>query len=395
MTVTAVPTRWQRHAGGLPRPFWVLWWGTLVNRLGGFVQPLLVLYLTQVRGASVRDTGLILTLFGLGAAVSQPVGGALADRVGRRRTMVLGLVASAIALLVLGAARTLPQIGLAVLVYGLCLDVFRPAARAAVVDLVDPADLPRAFALHFWAINLGFAIATPVAGALAVHGYWWLFVIDATTSVVFAGLLLRGVPETRPAVAEERAGSLPDDLRDRQMLALVMGPFLHGTGYLQAFLTLPLAFAADGLSAAAYGAVLGLNGVLIIVLQPLLLGVLAGRAAPLLLWAGLLQGIGFGLTAFADDVVGHVVAVTVWTVGEVLSSGVLGAVAARLAPEHLRGRYMGAFGLSFGLAGLIAPLLGTTVLDLLGEGWLWGGALVLCAASGVVLARVSIAADRR
>jgi hypothetical protein len=38
--------RWWRDArGGLPRPFWFLWAGTLVNRLGYFVAPFLTLYL--------------------------------------------------------------------------------------------------------------------------------------------------------------------------------------------------------------------------------------------------------------------------------------------------------------------------------------------------------------
>lgn len=387
-------TRWQRHAGGLPRSFWVLWWGTLVNRLGGFVQPLLALYLTQVRDASVTETGYVLTLFGLGCAVSQPVGGALADRIGRRRTMVLGLLSSAGSLLVLGAARSLLAIALTAALYGLCLDLFRPASRAAVVDLVAPADLPRAMALSFWAINLGFAVATPLAGLLAVRGYWLLFVLDAATCVAFALLLLRGVPETKPATTE-RSGSTRDVLRDPLMVTMCVGTLLQAIVYLQAFLTLPLAFTADGLSTAAYGSVLGVNGLLIIVLQPLLLGVLAGRADRLLLWAGVLQGIGFGATALADDLVGHIAALTVWTVGEVLAAGVLGALVGQLAPTHLRGRYMGVHGLSYGVAGLFAPLLGTQVLARAGEGWLWGGALVLCIASGVLLARVSRAVAER
>ena len=390
----AAPTRWQQHAGGLPRAFWVLWWGTLVNRLGGFVQPLLALYLTQVRDVSITRTGLVLTLFGLGGALSQPLGGVLADRLGRRRTMVLGLLSSAASLLVLGAVRSLVAISVAVVVYGLCLDLFRPASRAAVVDLVSPADLPRAVALNFWAINLGFAVATPLAGALAVHGYWLLFVLDAATCVAFAGVLLRGVPETRP-VRDDSPGSMRDVLADRLMLALCVGTLLQAVVYLQAFVTLPLAFTADGLSTAAYGAVLGLNGLLIIVLQPLLLGVLAGRADRLLLWAGGLQGVGFGATALADDLVGHVAALTVWTVGEVLAAGVLGALVGQLAPVQLRGRYMGVHGLSYGVAGLLAPLLGTQLLSRAGEPWLWGACLLLCTASGVLLAAVSRAAGDR
>jgi MFS family permease len=383
--------------GGLPRPFWYLWAGTLVNRTGSFIAPFLALYLTGSRGFSVGQAGLVLSLLGLGSAVSQPVGGALADRIGRRRTMVIGLLSSALTLLVLGAADGLPAIAVAALTYGLCLDLFRPAVQAAVADLVADADRPRAFALQFWAINLGFAVATPLGGYLAGRGYWLLFVLDALASAGFALLILRGVPETRPVRGEhDDPGRFRDVLADRLLLSLVAGVVACAVVYLQAFSTLPIVFGLDGLGPGSYGLALSLNGVLIIVLQPLLLGVLGRRGrGPLLLVAMVLQGLGFGLTAFADDVRGHLLAIGVWTVGEVLQAGQLGALVASIAPAHLRGRYMGVFGLSFGLAAAVGPLLGTQVLERFGQDALWGGAFVLCCAAGVVLLRVSAAADRR
>ena len=44
---------------GLPRTYWILWTGALINRLGGFVMPLLALYLTGERGLSVEQAGLV------------------------------------------------------------------------------------------------------------------------------------------------------------------------------------------------------------------------------------------------------------------------------------------------------------------------------------------------
>jgi len=85
----------------------------------------------------------------------------------------------------------------------------------------------------------------------------------------------------------------------------------------------------------------------------------------------------------------------VWTIGEVLAAGHLGALVASIAPVRLRGRYMGAFGLSFGFAAFLAPAIGTQVLEHLGERALWGGALVACVVAGVMLLSVSAAAERR
>lgn len=368
----------------------MLWAGTLLNRVGGFVQPLLALYLTQAREASTTEVGLVLTAFGAGTAASQPVGGVLADRWGRRPTLVAGQLASAASLLLVVAAPTLPLLAAAVLVHGLCLDLYRPASQAAVVDLVPPALRPRAFALLFWAINLGFAVAAPLAGFVAEQGFVLVFALDAASIATYALLVLLWVPETRPAQHPGAAsGSLRDVLRDRLMLLLCAGCVLQAVVYMQSYLTLPLAFRADGLGTSTYGAVLGLNGLLIVVLQPLLLRRLARAGGGLLGLAAAVQGVGFGLHAVADEAWQHAVAVAVWTVGEVLGAGLLSPLVARLAPEHLRGRYLGIYGTSYGVAGLLAPLLGTQLLAHGGEQVLWPLATVSACAAGAVFVAVS------
>lgn len=368
-----------------------------MNRLGSAVGPFLALYLTGERGATTGEAGLVLTAFGLGQAVGQPVGGVLADRVGRRATMVLGLVGAAVTLLAVGAATTLPALVGTVLAYGLLLDLVRPAVQAAVADVVPERDRVRAYALNFWAINLGFAVAVPLGGFLAERGYWWLFGLDAATCLGFAVVVLLRVPETRPVRAPGAdPGSLADVLRDRLLLSLIACVVLGAAVYLQAFTTLPLVVAGDGLGAGGYGVVLGLNGVLIIALQPLLLGVLAGRdRGGLLLLAGVLQGVGIALHGLADTLQGHLAAVVVWTVGEILQAGLLSSVVAGLAPPHARGRYLGVFGTAFGLAGLVGPLAGTQLLERAGEGALWAICAVAGSVSGVGLLLVSRSAQAR
>src|SRR5256885_16380222 len=76
---------------GLPRPFWFIWAGTLVTRAGSFVLPFLALYLTQVLHLSLSQAGLVIALYGAGGAAAGPLGGFLADRFGRRITLVTAL----------------------------------------------------------------------------------------------------------------------------------------------------------------------------------------------------------------------------------------------------------------------------------------------------------------
>src|SRR4051795_2245006 len=87
---------------GLPGTFWWLWAGTLVNRMATFVVPFMSLYLTQQRHLSIAWAGLVVSLFGAGGVGASLVGGILADRIGRRPTMIFSLVSSGLGTMLLG-----------------------------------------------------------------------------------------------------------------------------------------------------------------------------------------------------------------------------------------------------------------------------------------------------
>jgi MFS family permease len=144
---------------GLPRTFWALWWGALINRLGTFLEPFLALYLTTGRDVSVGRASSIVALIGAGSVIAQPLGGGLADRVGRRPTLVGGMVASGLAIAALALAHAVWLIALCALVVGIVGDIYRPAAQATLADVVAVEDRRRASGLVFWAINLGFSVA--------------------------------------------------------------------------------------------------------------------------------------------------------------------------------------------------------------------------------------------
>src|SRR5260370_15826027 len=94
--------------GGLPRLFWVLWSGILVNRLGTMAEPFLGVYLVAVRGFSVAAAGAVLAIYALGSMLSQILGGALADTLGRPATLTAGMLANGAFLIPLGHSTTPP-----------------------------------------------------------------------------------------------------------------------------------------------------------------------------------------------------------------------------------------------------------------------------------------------
>ncbi|MCC5578894.1 MFS transporter [Microtetraspora sp. AC03309] len=375
--------------GGLPGPFWVLFGGTFVNRLGTMVEPFIGVYLTQSRGMPLATTGLVLTVFGAGSLASQPVAGWMADRFGRRVTLTGAMVMTAVAMLALGYTTSVPGIVAGMFVLGVVIDAYRPASQALVADLVSPEDRPRAYGLIYWALNLGFSFAMVAGGWLAESGFTTLFWIDAITCAVFGAMVWRAIPETRPDKGENPPGGFGDVLRDRLMVGFTLINLAYAFVYLQAFSTLPLAMTGQGLPTSAYGGAMAVNGVLIVFVQPLTTAWLARRDPSLVLAVGFaVVGAGFALTALMSSPLGHGTAVGVWTLGEIVLAGIPGTIVAALAPAHLRGRYAGLNGFAWSVASMLAPLVGTRLLAL-GAPILWitcGGLAVLAAAGMVALA---------
>jgi MFS family permease len=367
---------------GLPGPFWWLWLGTLVNRAGTFIEPFFVLYLTGPRHVSISTAGVVLTVWGVGSLVSQPVGGVLTDRFGRRSTLGLSLVATAAALMALSFARQLWLIGVLAFVLGTVADMYRPASSAAVADLVPERDRVRAFALQFWAVNLGFSVAAASAGVLLRIGFGPLFVLDAVTTLAFGLLALRFVPETRPE-SDEAPARLLDPLRlfrqDRLLLAATLLVLLYAILYLQVNIALPLAITHAGLHASTYGYVISINGVLIVIGQPLFVVLLARTPRRSTLPVGLaVVGIGVAATGLCTSAWQFAITVAVWTIGEIATAGSFQALVAALAPAHMRGRYNGALGLAWGASGLVGPLVGASTFAFSPTVLWWG-----CLAAGL------------
>lgn len=131
----------------LPRAFWVLFAGTLVNRIGGFVLVFLAIYLTEVRGLTPAEAGAIVSAYGLGAIAGGPLGGAVSDRIGRRPTLVASLIGGGASMLMLGLVIQTTSITVAALVTGLLYEMYRPVVSATVADVVMSDDRPRAYGL--------------------------------------------------------------------------------------------------------------------------------------------------------------------------------------------------------------------------------------------------------
>ncbi len=372
-----------------PRSLWILFTGIFINRLGSFVSIFLVLY-TLSRGYSLAQAGITAGVYGFGSMGASLAGGYLADRIGRRFTIVFSMLASAIPVLILSQVSTLSFLILFAGLAGLTTGLYRPAASALLVDLVPSEQRVKAFAWYRLALNLGFAAGPALAGVLASHNFSLLFFVDAASSLLFGSIALVGLPSRRERntmpsqnaqVAEQQKERL-SSTRDFRFPLFLLGSTAVALVYFQMDSTLPLQVTAIGLSKVIFGFLLSLNGIIVLILE-LPLSTFTQRFSPKSMIAAgwILTGLGFGLTAFASNVPFLALTVVLWTLGEILHHPASAAYVADLAPGHMRGRYQGAWEFTWSLAQTLGPLLGVLAFSWSPTRfWLSCGALACLAA---------------
>ena len=381
---------------GFPRAVWVVFAGTVVNRVGFLVGPFLVFFLGS-RGIPSSQTPYVLGALGAGNLVGPAVGGWLADRRGRKPTMLAGLLGTAAAQGALFTAPNAATMAAAAIALSATATMVPPAASATLTDNVEPARRREAFALIGWAVNIGTAVAGVLGGYLAAHGYWTLFAIDAGTSVGYAVIVTMLLPADRAETAmatKARSGYgvvFHDRLTRRLLVLFSVQLFIYSLTES----ALPLAIRTDGLSPAVMGLAAALNAGLVVALQPLATTVLARfPRTPVLLSGSVLIVTGIALTGLAHSPAAYAATVAVWSVGEVVGSGIPASLIANLAAAGARGRYQGAFNWAWGVARFLALAVGTTVYTL-GPAFLWWGALVAGVAATAGVAALGPAIDRR
>jgi len=146
-----------------------------------FVLPMLFPFLKQQLGVGYIELGLALTVFAVTSGLTQAPIGYLADHIGARKILLMGLTLGGCSLIILGLHLSYPSLIVCAVLLGLANSVYHPADYAILSAHMNEARMGRAFSIHTFAGFVGGAVAPAIVATLVatIGGHGALMVSGA------------------------------------------------------------------------------------------------------------------------------------------------------------------------------------------------------------------------
>lgn len=380
----------------IPRSVWLLSLATLINRSGTMVLPFLAIYMNRKIGVTPTAAGMVLMVYGLGALLTSPFVGKLADKVGSLTVMRLSLIFTGLMIVLYSFITDYNLIIVVTFVWAVISEAFRPANLSLISFETSTEQRKTAFALNRLAINLGMSIGPVIGGFLTQIDYSLLFYVNGASSIL-SGIFLSFVKiesqskESRNETAELRESLTPDKnkfsiLSDKRFLFFMLALIPVNLVFFQFLGGLPLYIVNElRYTEATFGILMSINTVMIVLIEVPLNNAMANwddRKSMVL--GSLLAALGFGMMALSSSIVWLVLTIVIWTFGEMIFFPSSASYSTIISPEEKRGEYMGYYQMVFSFAFMFGPWLGAVILDKLNSTILWGGAFVLASISTVM-----------
>lgn len=367
---------------GLSSATWLLALVMFINQSGSMVLPFLGVYMTTVLDFSIKNAGIALSTFGLGSILGSFVGGWLTDKFGSYKIQVFSLFCSIPFYLLLLVFNTFETLCISIFFLSFVKELFRPANSASVSFYAKPENITRAFSLNRMALNLGYSIGPAIGGFLAAVSYDLLFYVNGTMSF-FAGLLFlfyfknrKGNAPKERVITEkhEEITKAPSAYTDVKFLFFSAFIAIYAFCFFQILNTLPLFYKNIALmSEKEVGLLMAFNGIVVFLLEMALVHYAEKKFS---LTANMIIGSVFCGIAYLVLIPSHAIwvlylSIFVISISEILIMPFASTVAVNRSSASNRGSYMGLNGISFSIAFVTSPLIGTAIAESYGFTNLW------------------------
>ena len=347
-----------------------------------FVLPMLFPFLKEQLGVGYIELGFALTVFGLVSGLTQAPIGYLADHIGARKVLLIGLTLGGLALIMLGMHLSYASLIASAALLGLANSVYHPANYAILSAHMDVTRMGRAFSIHTFAGFLGGAVAPAIMAALVatVGGLGALIVAGAVGPAVALLLMAVGIPDASSADRRADGTHAPkQSIITPALIMLTMFFMLLGlsnagisnfgvvalmSGYDVTFSAANIALTAF-LGASAAGVLAG--------------GYLADRTRR----HGAVAAVCFAIDAVIITIIATVSLLPVVLTAAMGLAGFLGGVIApsrdmlvrNAAPPGAAGRAFGIVSTGFNFSGILSPLLFGWIMDQNMPHWVFGASV--------------------
>jgi MFS family permease len=383
-----------------PRTFKVLVASALIeNTAFGLIIPYLTLYMvndvlaSEPENTAIFLAGMVLMTYTLAGMPSILLGGALADKIGRKPVLLSSLGLMSVTILMYFFADSFWALVFLAFADSFVGSMYMPAANAMIADIIPPAQRPKAYSTLRIAWNVGI-IFGPVLGFVLVAAYSirTLFIFGALILAIAFVMNLVFIRETRPKDSRREVitlGTVLGVAKDRPFLVLCALSAVFWFFFSQWIAVLPVyAFNELGIEENRFGILFAVSAAMTVALQLWVTSKTVNMRRSVVLMVGqIICAIGFALIFLATDFSSLLACIVVITIGELIYMSIISAIVADFAPGEKRGTYMGFSGLVQTLGSGVGFLFGMWLLGTLSDKeqvWLVFGAIGLVSSIGYV-----------